>query len=330
MTIAAWIASGLACGLFAAWGALALHFQGPRNRVRRQLLIAVWLLFAFAVVVALRAYPLAAAAFYLVAAVLLLAWWRGIRPARDRDWADEVARLATGRVEGDRVIVDHVRNFTWRTTTDYDVRWEQRSYDLNHLQSVDLILSYWGRPGIAHTLVSFGFADGGQLVFSVEIRKQRGEAYSEIGGFFRQFEASIIAADERDIVYLRTNVRGEDCYLYRIHLGEDARRALLLAYVEEANRLAERPRFYNSLTNNCTTVVYRMLSRILRGLPLDVRLLLSGLLPTYIHRLGGLTPAHDPEELRERGRITRRAIEAGHVADFPQRIRRGVPGIDPR
>jgi hypothetical protein len=329
MPTAAWIATGLACALFAVWAALALHFQGPPAGVRRRSLVAAWLLFAAAVIAALRTHPLPAIALYLLAALLLLAWWRRIRPARDSDWADEVAQLATGRVDGDRIVVDHVRDFVWRTTTDYDVRWQPRAYALDRLCSVDLILSYWGRPGIAHTLVSFGFADGEQLVFSIEIRKQRGEAFSEIGGFFRQFEVSLIAADERDIVYLRTNVRGEDCYLYRIHLPEDARRALLLAYVAEANRLAVRPRFYNSLTNNCTTVVYRMLGRILGDLPLDVRLLFSGLLPSYIHRLGGLTPEYTPEVLRERGRITQRALDAGRAEDFSRQIRQGVPGVDP-
>lgn len=327
MSTTSWAASGITFALFAIWAACALHFQGPRRRVLRQALIVIWLLFAVAVIAALRTQPLPAAAVYAVAVLLVLAWWRSIRPARDRDWADEVAQLATGRVGGANLVVDHVRNFEWRTSADYDVRWERRRYDLNRLRSVDLILSYWGRPGIAHTLVSFGFGDDAYLVFSVEIRKQRGEAYSEIGGFFRQFEISLIAADERDIVYLRTNVRGEDCYLYRIHLPDDARRALLIAYVDEANRMARRPRFYHSLTNNCTTVVYRMLGRIVGDLPLDVRLLLSGLLPAYIHRLGGLTPGHDPAELRARGRITQRALDAGRDPAFSRRIRHGVPGI---
>lgn len=329
MNTAAWITAGTCCALFAIWAALALHFQGPRRRWLRHAMIVIWLLFAVVIIAALSTHPLPAVAFHTVAMLLMLVWWRGIRPARDRDWADEVAQLATGRVDGESLILDHVRDFEWRTTTDYDVRWERRVYDLSRLRSVDLILSYWGRPGIAHTLVSFGFDDDVYLVFSVEIRKQRDEAYSEIGGFFRQFEASIVAADERDIIYVRTNVRGEDCYLYRIHLPDDARRALLLAYVDEANRMACRPRFYNSLTDNCTTVVYRMLGRILGDLPLDVRLLFSGLLPGYIHRLGGLTPDHTPAVLRARGRITQRALDAGRAADFSRRIRHGVPGVSP-
>src|SRR5690606_3584994 len=129
----------------------------------------------------------------------------------------------------------NVRNFHWRGQDDYDVRWERREYDLSQLRSVDLILSYWMGPAIAHTLVSFGFADGRQLVFSLEIRKERGESFSALGGFFRRFEAVLVAADERDIVQVRTNVRGEDVYLYRLHgLSPQAMRELVHSYVARA------------------------------------------------------------------------------------------------
>lgn len=321
------VLASLACVLAGAWGAFALYYQGPASPALRIACMVAWGLLAAAAAIGLWKYPPQTLLFYAAAFLLLFVWWRGVAPSDDRDWADEVAHLASGTVDGSRVSLSHVRHFDWRTTTDYDVRWQARTYDLDRLQSVDLILSYWGRPDIAHTLVSFGFDDGAYVVFSVEIRKERHEAFSEIGGFFRQFELSVIAADERDIVRLRTNVRGEDCYLYRIGLTREARQALFLAYVEEANRLARQPRFYNSLTANCTTIVYGMTARIVDGLPLDYRLILSGRLPDYIHRLGGLAEGHTAAELREGGRITQRARDADRDPDFSHRIRQGVPGI---
>src|SRR3546814_1113198 len=107
-----------------------------------------------------------------------------------------------------------------------------------------MLLSYWMGPLIAHTLVSFGFRDGRHLAFSIEIRKERGEAYSALGGFFRKFETSLIAADERDIVRLRSNVRREDVDLYRVALSPSAIRSLFLAYLTEAESLRRRPRWY--------------------------------------------------------------------------------------
>lgn len=319
------IAACLLCLLFGAWGALALHFQAPPPA--RLALLGGWLALSAAAALLLWWLPLRTALIYALAVAALLVWWLQLAPSNRRDWADDVALQATGHIDGSRVRLDHVRNFRWRTPGDYDIRWETREYDLDQLQSLDMILSYWGRPAIAHVLVSFGFSDGEQLVFSVEIRRERHEQFSELGGFFKQFEASVIAADERDIVYLRTNVRGEDDYLYRIHMPAAARRSLFLAYVEEANRLARRPRYYNTITANCTTLVYKMVARIIDGLPMDYRLIFSGLLPAYIHTLGGLAPGHTLAELRERGRITQRALDTGSAADFSQAIRRGVPGI---
>ena len=181
-------------------------------------------------------------------------------------------------------------------------------------------------PAIAHVLVSFGFDDGQFVVFTVEIRKERGESYLEIGGFFKQFELSIVAADERDALRVRTNVRNEDVYLYRVNMSEEAMRALFLSYIQQTNQLQQEPRFYNTITANCTTIVFDMMRQIIRGLPLDYRLLLTGYLPGYVQDVGGLEQNLKLEELRQQGRITERARRAGNNMDFSRVIRDGVPG----
>lgn len=260
--------------------------------------------------------------------VLILAWWSTIEPSQDRDWADDVAQPLHARWQGDAVVIENVRNFQWRTESDYDVHWERRTYDLSQLRSADLVLSYWMGPAIAHTLVSFGFADGQQLVFSLEIRKERGESFSALGGFFRKFEVVLVASDERDIVRVRSNVRDEDVYLYRLHgLSQKDLKALFTAYLVQAEDLRRLPRFYNSLTSNCTTVVFELMRRVAPALPLDYRLILSGYLAEYAHDVGGLAPGFTYQQLQQRGRITQRARDAGQAADFSQKIRHEVPGI---
>jgi Domain of unknown function (DUF4105) len=311
--------------LLGAWGGCALWYQCPA----RILAVALWLVFCVAVIVALaQGFRAMGCAVFGLVFIGLCLWWSTIRPSNQRDWADDVTRMATGEVIGNHVTLDNVRNFDWRTNTDYIQRWETRSYDLRKLKGVDLVLSYWSMAAIAHVLVSFEFEDGQCVVFSVEIRRERTEAFSEIGGFFKEFELSIIAADERDVIRVRTNVRGEDDYLYRLAMPVDDMRSLFLSYVNEANELAHAPRFYNTLTVNCTTLVYEMMRRIVGRLPLDYRLLLSGYLPGYVHKVGGLDTRFSVEQLREMGRITERARRAERRESFSQEIRVGVPPLE--
>ena len=314
--------------LLAAWVAAALWFQAPAGALARGALLGLWALFTVALVAALwRGHAAPALAGFALAFGVALLWWHALTPSNQRPWADDVARAATGDVKGSSVTLNGVRNFEWRTNDDYTPRWESRSYDLDKLQSLDLITSYWSGPAIAHVLISFGFSDGQQLAFSVEIRRKRGEKFNEIGGFFKEFELSIIAADERDIIRVRTNVRGEDDYLYRVRLPRQEIRELFLAYVRQMNELARTPRFYNTITVNCTTLVYHMVERIVGRLPYSYGLVLSGYLPRYVYSIGGLDTRYTLQELRAFGRITERARQADRSEDFSREIRAGIPPL---
>ena len=219
-----------------------------------------------------------------------------------------------------------VRNFLWRSDTDYDARWETRVYNLNDLVGVDLIMSYWTGEKIAHAIASFGFTDGRQLAFSIEIRKEKTESYSALAGFFRAYELSIIAADERDVLGVRTNVRGEDVRIYRLRLKPGQTRALLLEYVDQVNSLANKPRFYNSLTTNCTTQIFRMARALNSHVPFDYRVLLAGYFPDYVYDQGVMDSRLPFAAVREQSHIQGKATNTDR--DFSSKIRVGVP--DPR
>ncbi len=314
----------------AAWGAVALWYQVPAGLPFKILSVLLWAAFCLGLVACIwqGRSVLGLVAFALAFAALLL-WWHLIPPTNDRLWADDVARLATGTVEGNRVTLHNVRNFDWRSDDDYTQRWETRGYDLDHLESVDMIMSYWRGPSIAHMLISFGFDDAAHVVFSVEIRREKGEAFSEIGGFFKQFELSIIAAAEEDIIRVRTNIRGEDDYLYRVRMPRAAMRSLFIGYVNQANALFAKPRFYNTITVNCTTLVYHMMKRIVGYLPFDYRVVFTGYLPEYVYKVGGLDQRYPLAVLRALGRITERAKLAGRSSSFSADIRRGIPALPP-
>jgi hypothetical protein len=310
------------------WGALALWYRAPGSRGWRSSLSALWAGFGIVCMTGVWTAGFALS-FWTFAAgyAALRAWWSTLLPSNDRAWGDDVARMTHGTIDGNLVTLYNVRNFEWRSATDYTARWEPRRYDLGRLVSLDMIMSYWAGEAIAHTLMSFGFDDGDHVVFSVEIRRERTKSFSEIGGFFKEFELIVIAADERDIVRLRTNVRRERTFLYRLRIAPGAIRALFIAYVEEANSLVDRPRFYHTLTGNCTIVVYRMLRRIIGPLPLSYRLWLSGYMPEYVYGVGGLDVRYPLEELRALGYISERGLSAGSSPAYSADIRQGIPAL---
>jgi len=308
-----------------AWAALAIRYSDlPSARVLATLFVVATLL-AFAVLPR-RGRTLVG---FLIAFALVVVWWRHIPASNDRDWQPEVSRLAYADIDGDHVTIHNIRNFDYRSETDFTPRWYDATFDVSQLQSVDLIASYWMGDAIAHIFVSFGFADGRHVAFSVETRKERGESYSTIAGFFKQYELYYVVADERDVIRVRTNYRQprEDVYLYRAQGPPENGRRLFLDYIRALNDLKNHPAFYNTLTTNCTTTIL-VHTRVNPGAhPFNWKILLSGYAPQYAYELGRLDTSLPFDELRRRSRIDDRAEAADQDPDFSQRIREGLPGM---
>lgn len=328
------IATAIAIACCTLWGGLALWFRGPATRGLAIAVITAWAMLGIFAVALLLTPSAETAQFaglcaYAAAFTGLCIWWTSIRPQQHRDWATDVSQLLTPHIDGDAVSLHNVRNFAWRTREDFTPRWETRQYNLAQMHSLDLIVSYWAGPMVAHTLASFGFADGRHLVLSVEVRRTQGQQFSALGGLFKQSELLLVAADERDIVHTRSNVRGEDVYIYRVDLPAPQRRELFLAYLKKADALRHKPLFYNSMFSNCTTLVYAMVKHIVPGIPWDYRLILSGYLPRYLYALGVLDNSRPFADLHRDGCINERArasdISSHANPDFSRIIRQGVP-----
>ena len=312
--------------LAGAWGALAIWYQCGADEPLRGVLTGVAVGFALAAASCLfTRVRWVAVAVFAASVTALAVWWTTITPTNDRDWAPDVAHVVTAIIDGDRLTVNNVRNFNWRSDTDFDRIWEQRTYRFSNVTNVDLVMSYWMGETIAHTIVSFGFTDAQRLAFSIETRKERSEGYSSIAGFFKRYELAIVAADERDVVRLRSNVRGEDVRIYRLRMSPDNARRLLRVYLEEANDLASKPRFYNTVTSNCTTLVFDMVRVIHPGLTMDTRVVLAGYLPNFAYAIGATDTSIPFEQLRELARIRDKAVRADNDPAFSAKVREGLP-----
>ncbi|QDV89829.1 hypothetical protein RAS2_09040 [Phycisphaerae bacterium RAS2] len=262
---------------------------------------------------------------FLLAFSGTIAWFLTLRPSSSLDWAADVARMPTATVDGNLVRIRNVRNFQYRSETDFTPVYEDRTYDLSKLRSLDYVLSYWSGRAIAHAFVSFGFEDGSYVAVSIETRKEKSESYSAVEGFFRQYELIYVVADERDLIGLRAAHRGEDVYLFRLRTPISKVRAVFLDYVHTVNSLNERPQFYNALTANCTTSILTHLRRVPPYPPFSMKVLISGYSSQFAYESGALDPSLTFDELQARGRVTDRAKAAMDDANFSARIREGVP-----
>jgi hypothetical protein len=318
---------GSACvlgSLAVAWTAGALYFDLPAPAPLRTVAAIAWALAA----AVLGLFGGWRGRLTLLLGLLLVAgWWSTLRPRLDRDWQPQVAVLAYATRDGDRLTVHNVRNFEYRTAADFTPRYETRNYDLANLRALDLFVNYWGSPFMAHPILSFDFGPQGHLCFSIETRPKRGMAYSTIGGLYRQFELIYIAADECDVVRLRTNFKGEDLYLYRLVEPPREVRARFMEYIQRLNELYVRPAWYNALTANCTTSI-RAQRAAARRVPWDWRMLLNGFADEMLYERHSLAGDLPFAELKSRALINERARAAGDAADFSDRIRTGLPGFD--
>jgi hypothetical protein len=313
-------------GGLAIWCTAAVYFSNLPAGWCRTLAALLFALGTVVVFVRVRPWWLARVIF-LAAAALVIGWFLLIPPSNDRDWQPDLAILPFAEINNDQVTIHNIRNCDYRTETDYTVRYYDKTFDLRKLQSVDFYVVYWGSPMIAHTMLSFGFDGGEYVCFSIETRKEKGEAYSAIKGFFRQFELTYVIGDERDLVRLRTNFRGEQVYLYRLAADPGVARSVFLDYLKEVNRLKDHPEWYNAATSNCTTNIRGHTKPYTRNARFDWRILVNGHIDEMAYERKALDQSLAFPELKARSLINERAKTANADPAFSIRIRQGLPGF---
>jgi hypothetical protein len=312
--------------LMTGWGSLAIYYSDLSSEsLRTGLAIG----FALAAALAFLLLPNRKRILvgFLIVFAVIVAWWLKIPASNDRKWQRDVAVLPYAEVRGDLVTVHNIRNLAYRTETDFDARYYDKTFDLKQLDSVDLIAVYWMGDAIAHVMISFGFQERDFVSFSIEIRKEDGEEYSTLKGIFKQYELTYIVGDERDLIRVRTDLRNppEDVYLFRTHISQENARKFFLEYIRQINSMKDQPEWYNTLTTNCTTNVVRHV-RAFGGLAKYTwKVLLSGYAPQYAYELGALDTTFSFEELRKRSCINSKARAIGDDPAFSRKIREGLP-----
>jgi hypothetical protein len=256
--------------------------------------------------------------------LLAAAAYFSIRPSNQRNWTRDQELLPIARFDGNLVHISNIRNIRYETTTDYTVAHYDKTFDLNRLESLWFVVEPFGEmKGPAHTLMSFGFAGPEYLAISVELRKEVGEEFSPWLGLLRRYELMYVVGDERDLIKLRSNYRHDNVYLYPIRAPRERIREMFVGMLRRANRLRERPEFYNTLTSSCTTNIVDHVNDIAPGrVPtFSFKVLLPGHSDRLAYDLGLIDTDLPFERIRDRFRINERAEKYADSPDFSIRIR---------
>lgn len=247
-----------------------------------------------------------------------------VQPSLDRQWNKDQEILARATFDDNLVSITNIRNINYRSTTDYDVRYYDKVFDLNKLNSVwYMVEPFTGHgAGAAHTLVSFGFSNGDYVSISVEIRKEIGEKFSALKGLFRQYELVYVVADERDVIKLRSNYRKDEVFLYPVMTTKENMRKLFVSMLNRANKLATEPEFYNTLTSTCTTNIVSHVNEIAPGrIPFSFKVLMPAYSDELAYKIGLIDNSMHFETLRGKYQINERALKYGDSPNFSKRIR---------
>lgn len=314
----------LCMALLTCWSALALYYDLPIVRLR--ILSAVLYLLLIGAILLLGKRNLYRLIGCMLCCGLVASWWLTLKPSNDEPWQTDVSRPAWVDLNHGHALIHNFRQCDYRAELDYTCNWSTRDVDLSQIAGVDLFMDYWGSPWIAHTIVSFDLGNGQHVAFSMETRKQIGQSYSAVRGFFRQYTLISVVSDERDLVRLRTNYRqGEDLFLYHTRATPAFAQSLFLNYAGVTSQLAEHPQWYNAITHNCTTEIFTF--QTMKSQPHDWRILLNGKADEMEYEQGELAGDLPFAEHKKRAYINSAARAADADPQFSARIRAGRPGF---
>lgn len=245
------------------------------------------------------------------------------KPSHSRLWRADLAVLPFAEIDSNRIRLFNIRDCEYRTEDDYDVRHFDRDVRLSDVRTVDfIVVPFKNAPSIAHTMISFGLADGEYIVFSVEARLEKEEQYSALASTRNEFELMWVVGTERDLIRLRTDVRNVDVYLYPTKATPEQAQNVFLAATARVNEIARTPEFYDLFTNNCTTNIVDMVNSLKPGaIPQDIRIVLPGHSDRMAYDLGLLAAAGSFEQVKAASKINLVAKLNSHAPNFSQVIR---------
>jgi len=244
------------------------------------------------------------------------------------DWQEHLSIASTAEFNGDTVTVKNVRNFRYYPEEkDMHPAYYDKTYNLNDVTQVWYVAEPFNENDLAaHTFVSFEFTNGDFLSISIEARKTKGQVYSVWKGFLRTYPLIYIAADERDVILLRANLRKDNVYVYPVKLSRpENARLLLVDMLTRMNELTStKPAWYNTLFANCTSSIAGHINTLSPGRisVFSWQLWLTASADELALKHGLLDTTLSIEEARKKYSINEASLRVGDVPEYSKEIRK--------
>ena len=233
-------------------------------------------------------------------------------PRHDRIWYPHLSRLPHVDLQEDVFSISPYGNWTYTDDAPKDMVWtEVPPHRISDVRRVWFVME--PHPGLAimaHTFVMFEFGEGDLIGLTIEARKETREEYSAIAGAFNKFELMYYWASPRDLMTRRAVMMGRELYMYPLQLTQGEAEAYLASLLEKTISIEQRPRFYNTLTSNCTNELAKA-----AGLPWHPAFIFTGGADEALYQQRRIDGEGGFEAVRARARIDQR-VRA--IADLPE------------
>ena len=268
--------------------------------------------------------------YVLIRLIMFFMVWRKKTATLTKPWGDYCLHQSSATIDeetGD-ITFSHVRDFTWHKDREKEALWlEDITVNVNEIKDVWYIVDhFFAYKGVAHLMMTFEFNDGRCFTFSFEARRTVDDSYHPWHGLWRAYEMYLVMGTEKDLVGIRAFKRGNQVHRYRTVTSRRREKQFLMSFAREMQSLHEKPVFYHSLTNSCSTILRKMINDVSPiKIPMIWRVLLPGHSARMGFKLGLLERWGDYESTRDLARIDTHLKEWDGKEDFSKFLRDRLP-----
>lgn len=262
----------------------------------------------------------------LVVTIAALVSFIALRPSNTRNWVAEFAVQPQVDIDGENVSIKNIRDWKYSDTQILSRDYINRNFNINDLERVWFLIEPFGKwDGVAHTYFVFDFNNQDPIVFSIEARREEGEEYTALQGMFKKYELIYLWGSETDFTARRVIYQKNNVHMYPMNISPEFQKSLFIELAKATQQLETEPRFYNTLTSNCTNNLAYHANHIKKdAAPFHYARFLTGYSGQYIYDLGYIPHDKPYEEIKERYHINQIVGKMSSEASFSAELRKAL------